>query len=149
MTDGRFLAAIDGGSRGNPGPAAWGVAILAADGSYVEGHARAMGKATNNVAEYRGLIEALRLAGERGASRVEIRADSELIVKQIRGVYRVKHPALKPLYAEAIERIAGFHSFRIEHVRRENNKQADRLVNVALDRAEAGENGPFHEVGSD
>jgi ribonuclease HI len=146
MTGERFLAAVDGGSRGNPGPAAWGVAILDADGNYVEGHAETLGSATNNVAEYRGLIEALRLAEERGASHVEIRADSELIVRQIKGAYRVKHPALKPLYSEAVRRIERFRGFRIDHVRRGDNKDADRLVNVALDRAEAGENGPVHEV---
>ena len=85
----------DGGSRGNPGLAAWGVAVLAEDGTVLEGHAGVLGRATNNVAEYQGLLEALRLAVARGASAVEIRADSELIVRQVRGVYRVRHPDLQ------------------------------------------------------
>jgi len=134
----RFRAAIDGGSRGNPGPAAWAVAILDAAGEFREGYAGVLGRATNNVAEYSSLVEALKLAEQSGARQVEIFADSELIVRQIQGRYRVKHPDLKPLFGEAMRRIGGFESFRIEHVRREKNKQADRLVNAALDRAEAG-----------
>ncbi len=129
----RFRAAIDGGSRGNPGPAAWGVAVLDAAGMLVEGHGGYVGHATNNVAEYQALLEALKLATEREASDVEIRADSELVVRQITGVYRVRHPQLKPLYAEARRLIGGFDTFRILHVRREENREADRLVNEALD----------------
>jgi len=130
----RFRAVIDGGSRGNPGPAAWGVAILDDNGACVEGHAGSLGRATNNVAEYNGLLEALALAAGRGAREVELFADSELIVRQIEGRYRVRHPDLKPLHAEAMRRIAAFERFRIVHVRRRDNKAADRLVNVALDR---------------
>lgn len=133
----RFRAAIDGGSRGNPGNAAWGVAVLDDGGRCVEGQAGVIGHATNNVAEYHGLLEALRMAGERGSSRVELFADSELIVKQVLGQYRVRHADLKPLYAEAMRMIAGLESFVIRHVRRENNKDADRLVNTALDRYDA------------
>lgn len=129
----RFSAAIDGGSRGNPGPAAWGVAILDDDGELAEGHSGLLGRATNNVAEYNGLLHALRLAAERDARRVEIVSDSELLVRQIQGRYRVRHPDLKPLHAEAMSRIAGFDSFAIRHVVREKNKLADRLVNQALD----------------
>jgi ribonuclease HI len=132
----RFRAAIDGGSRGNPGPAAWGVAVLAEDGSYLEGRADTIGRATNNTAEYRGLLAALNLAAERGASDVEIRADSELIVRQVEGRYRVRHPDLIPLHAEAMRRIRDFPRFRIVHVRREENRHADRLVNLALNRGE-------------
>lgn len=132
---GRFRAAIDGGSRGNPGPAAWAVAVLDEDGARVEGHAGAIGPATNNVAEYRALIEGLKLAVERGADDVEILADSELVVRQIQGRYRVKNPNLKPLFAEAIRLAGRFAKFRMVHVRRDNNKDADRLVNLALDRA--------------
>lgn len=128
-----FRAAIDGGSRGNPGPAAWGVAVLGPDDSVVEAHSGAIGRATNNVAEYRGLIEALRLAAERGARHVEIRADSELIVRQIEGRYKVRHPDLRPLWDEAMRHIRSFASFSIRHVRREQNRDADRLVNRALD----------------
>jgi ribonuclease HI len=133
----RFRAAIDGGSRGNPGPAAWGVAILDEDGGCVEGHAGHIGHATNNVAEYRALLEALALAIEREADDVEIFADSELVVRQIQGRYRVKNESLKVLYAEAVRLISRLRDFRIVHVRREKNKHADRLVNVALDRVEA------------
>lgn len=133
----RFRAAFDGGSRGNPGTAAWGVAVIDAEGRYVEGHAAALGHATNNVAEYHGLLEALRLAAERGADDVEILADSELIVRQIQGRYRVRQPHLKPLHEEATRLIARFGRFRIKHVPRGENRDADRLVNLALDRAEA------------
>jgi ribonuclease HI len=133
----RFRAAIDGGSRGNPGPAAWAVALLDDDGGCPEGHAGTLGRTTNNVAEYRALIEALRLAEKAGAREVEIFADSELIVRQVRGFYRVKHPDLKPLFGEAMRRIRGFDRFRIEHVPRERNKQADLLVNMALNREES------------
>jgi ribonuclease HI len=96
-----------------------------------------MGRATNNVAEYRALLEALRLADAAGARFVEIFADSELIVRQVRGLYRVKHPDLKPLFGEAMRRIRRFADFRIEHVPRERNKQADLLVNMALNREAA------------
>ena len=134
---GRFKVAIDGGSRGNPGPAAWGIAILDEQGGRVEGHAGHIGHATNNVAEYRALLEALALAIEREADDVEIFADSELVVRQIQGRYRVKNESLKVLYAEAVRLIARLPEFRIVHVRREKNKHADRMVNLALDRAEA------------
>jgi ribonuclease HI len=138
----RFKAAIDGGSRGNPGPAAWGVAILNDAGECTDGHFGTLGRATNNVAEYHALLEALKLAEQRGADEVDIQADSELIVRQIEGRYRVRHPDLKPLFARAMQRIRRFESFRIRHVRREHNKDADRLVNVALNRAEAVSEAP-------
>jgi len=143
---GRFRAAIDGGSRGNPGPAAWAVAVLGEDGSRVEGHAGAIGQATNNVAEYSALIEALKLAVERGADDVEIFADSELVVRQIEGRYRVKNPNLKPLFAEAIRLAGRFAKFRLVHVRRDKNKDADRLVNLALDRAAADPEKPTRRL---
>jgi len=133
----RFRAAVDGGSRGNPGIAAWGVVLLDAGGASLEGHAGVLGHATNNVAEYQGLIQALRIARDREAADVEILADSELIVRQIQGRYRVKHPDLKLLYAQAMRLIESLESFRISHVRREKNKEADRMVNVALDRLAA------------
>lgn len=128
-----FRAAFDGGSRGNPGPAAWGVAVLGADGEVVEGHAASIGAATNNVAEYHGLLEALRLAVDGGFEEVELRSDSELIVKQLKGVYRVKQPHLKVLFREALKMIRRFARFDIVHVPRAENGEADRLVNVALD----------------
>jgi ribonuclease HI len=134
----RFKAGFDGGSRGNPGPAAWGVVVLDGEGRAVEGFAGAIGRATNNVAEYTGLLQALAIAAERNAADVELLADSELVVKQVRGEYKVRHPDLIPLHAEAMRRIAAFASFRIGHVPREKNKAADKLVNRALNMAESG-----------
>ncbi len=107
------------------------------DGESTESHSGAIGRATNNVAEYHGLLEALKLADRKGAEEVEILADSELIVRQIQGRYRVRHPDLKRLFDDAMRLIGRFKSFRIRHVRREQNKNADRLVNIALDRAAA------------
>jgi ribonuclease HI len=128
----RFRAGFDGGSRGNPGPAAWGVVILDPEGRAVEGFAGPIGRATNNVAEYTGLLEALAIALARAATDVELLADSELVVKQVRGEYKVRHPDLIPLHAEAMRLIAGFRRFKIGHVPREKNKVADKLVNRAL-----------------
>ncbi|HZN56189.1 MAG TPA: reverse transcriptase-like protein [Candidatus Polarisedimenticolaceae bacterium] len=135
---GRFRAGFDGGSRGNPGPAAWGVVVTDASGRALEGFAGSIGRATNNVAEYSGLLEALALAAARGADDVELVADSELVVKQIRGEYKVRHPDLIPLHGEAARRIAGFKRFSIGHVPRRRNADADKLVNRALNLAEAG-----------
>jgi probable phosphoglycerate mutase len=130
-----FRAAVDGGSRGNPGIAAWAVVLLGPDDAPVEGHGGFLGHATNNVAEYHGLVEALKLASERNASSVEILADSELVVRQVQGRYKVRHPDLIALHADAMRRIATLASFRIVHVPREKNRDADRLVNRVLDRA--------------
>ena len=129
----------DGAARGNPGPAAaaWVVTDPATGEVLVEGK-EAIGEATNNVAEYSGLLEALRMAGSAGAREVEILTDSELIARQIEGKYRVKNPGLKPLFAEAMKLIAGFDSFSIRHVRREENTEADRMVNRALNLAVGG-----------
>ncbi len=110
--------------------------MLDGGGECTDGHSGFLGHATNNVAEYNGLLEALNLADRAGAEHVELLSDSELIVKQINGQYRVRHPDLKPLFAKAKQRISGFAFFSIRHVRREHNKDADRLVNVALDEAE-------------
>ena len=137
----RFRAGFDGGSRGNPGPAAWGVVVLDADGRAVEGFAGAIGRATNNVAEYRGLLEALAIARARHADDVELLADSELVVKQVRGEYKVRHPDLIPLHAEAVRLIATLRKFKIGHVPREKNKDADKLVNRALNLVEGGADG--------
>lgn len=143
----RFRAAFDGGSRGNPGVAAWGVAVLDENGEYIEGHAGYLGHATNNVAEYSGLLAALELAIASGAQRVEILADSELIVRQISGAYRVKAARLKPLYLRAMALIDRISDFSINHVPRGKNKDADRLVNEALDQATAA-NPSESETGS-
>ena len=137
----RFRAGFDGGSRGNPGPAAWGVVVLDAAGRAVEGFAGAIGRATNNVAEYTALLEALAIALARDADDVELFADSELVVKQLRGDYKVKHPDLIPLHAEAVRLIARLRKFKIGHVPRERNKDADRLVNRALNLVESGGDG--------
>jgi ribonuclease HI len=130
-------AYVDGGSRGNPGPAGYGVHIEQEDGTIAE-LKESLGLATNNVAEYSGLIAALRWAAAHGISKLHIRADSELLVKQMRGEYRVKSPGLQPLYeqARALTRQIGDVTF--EHVRREFNKEADRLANEAMDEAAAG-----------
>jgi ribonuclease HI len=137
----RFRAGFDGGSRGNPGPAAWGVVVLDPDGRAVEGFAGAIGRATNNVAEYNGLLEALALAVAREADDVELLADSELVVKQVRGEYKVRHPDLIPLHAKAVRLIGGFRRFKIGHVPREANRVADKLVNRALNLIESGGDG--------
>ncbi len=142
----RFRAGFDGGSRGNPGPAAWGVVVLDAAGRAVEGFAGVIGRATNNVAEYTGLLEALAIALARDADDVELLADSELVVKQVRGEYKVKHPDLIPLHAEAVRLIAKLRRFKIGHVPREKNKDADRLVNRALNLVESGGDGAAVKV---
>ena len=142
----RFRAGFDGGSRGNPGPAAWGVVVLDPEGRAVEGFAGAIGRATNNVAEYNGLLEALALALAREADDVELLADSELVVKQVRGEYKFRHPDLIPLHAEAVRRIAQLRRFKIGHVPRAKNKDADRLVNRALNLVESGGDGAAVKV---
>jgi ribonuclease HI len=142
----RFRAGFDGGSRGNPGPAAWGVVVLDPEGRAVEGFAGAIGRATNNVAEYTALLEALAIALAREADDVELLADSELVVKQVRGEYKVRHPDLIPLHAEAVRRIARLRRFKIGHIPREKNKDADKLVNRALNLVESGGDGAAVKV---
>lgn len=127
-------AHIDGGSRGNPGPAGYGVRIERDDGT-VEEMKQSLGVATNNVAEYRGLLAALTWAVRAGIGRLHIRSDSELLVKQMRGDYRVKNPGLQPLWEEARRLVRQIGDVRFEHVRRELNKDADRLANEAMDEA--------------
>ena len=128
------IAHIDGGARGNPGPAGYGVHIEQEDGTVIE-LKEAVGIATNNVAEYRGLIAALAWAVAHGISRLRVRSDSELLVKQMRGEYRIKHPGLQPLSVEARRLIQQIGDVRFEHVRRELNREADRLANDAMDEA--------------
>jgi ribonuclease HI len=128
------IANIDGGSRGNPGPAAFGAYIEAADGAVTELKGF-IPHSTNNVAEYNGLLAALRWAAEHRVAKLHIRADSELLVKQMKGVYRVKHPGLLPLYEEARRLARQVGAVTFEHVRREFNKEADRLCNEAMDEA--------------
>jgi ribonuclease HI len=128
------IAHIDGGSRGNPGPAGYGVRIERDDGT-VEEMKQSLGVATNNVAEYRGLLAALTWAVRAGIGRLHIRSDSELLVKQMRGDYRVKNPGLQPLWEDARRLVRQIGDVRFEHVRRELNKDADRLANEAMDEA--------------
>ncbi len=129
-------AYIDGGARGNPGPAGYGVRVEDADGTLIEEIYQGLGVATNNVAEYNGLLAALRWAVDHGEREVHIRSDSELLVKQMRGEYKVKHPGLQPLYVRARLLAVEIGDVRFEHVRREFNKEADRLSNLGMDEAE-------------
>lgn len=125
---------FDGGSRGNPGPAGIGAVVRAADGTPLVTLGRFIGRATNNVAEYKALITALRKARELGAKRVVVRGDSELIVKQIRGEYRVKNADLRELYDEAKDLLGQFDHATIDHNYRHKNALADKLANLAMDR---------------
>ncbi len=131
----RLVAYIDGGSRGNPGPAGFGVHVEDADGTVVHEFCEAVGTATNNVAEYRGLLAALGWAVARGERHLHVRSDSELLVRQMKGQYRVKNPGLQPLYQEARALVERFDRVTFEHVPREMNRDADRLANEAMDRA--------------
>ena len=131
-----ITAYIDGGARGNPGPAGYGVRVETDDGSLIEELHGGLGIATNNVAEYNGLLAALRYAVAHGHREVRIKADSELLVKQMRGEYKVKHPGLQPLYQEARQLALRLDRVTFEHVRREFNKEADRLSNLGMDEAE-------------
>ncbi|HEX3737184.1 MAG TPA: ribonuclease HI family protein [Solirubrobacterales bacterium] len=126
---------VDGGARGNPGPAAIGVVVRDADGTVVESVGETIGRATNNVAEYRALLRGLELAAAHGATELELIGDSELVVRQIEGRYKVKNVAMKQLHAEAKQALTGFDDWSIRHVKRAENADADRLVNEALDDA--------------
>jgi ribonuclease HI len=132
-----MVAYIDGGARGNPGPAGYGVRIEDDNGALVQELHGPLGIATNNVAEYNGLLAALRWAVDHGVRTLHVRADSELLVKQMRGEYKVKHPGLQPLYARARLLVLELDHVRFEHVRREKNKEADRLSNIGMDESEA------------
>ncbi len=124
---------VDGGARGNPGPAAIGVVVSAPDGEVLDEYAERIGVATNNVAEYRALLRGVERARALGASEVEFVNDSELVAKQVNGAYKVKHPAMKPLHAEAITALRAFDRWTIRSVPRAQNARADALVNDALD----------------
>lgn len=130
------VAYIDGGARGNPGPAGYGVRVERPDGTLVEELHGALGIATNNVAEYNGLLAALQWAVDHGERQLHVRADSELLIKQMRGEYKVKHPGLQPLAARARLLCMQLDRVVFEHVRREQNAEADRLSNVAMDESE-------------
>lgn len=130
-----IVAYIDGGARGNPGPAGFGVRIETADGTLVEEFSESIGVATNNIAEYRGLLAALEWARTHGVAAVHIRSDSQLLVQQMLGNYKVKHPGLQPLHARARLLAHQIGGVTFEHVRREANQHADRLANAAMDDA--------------
>jgi ribonuclease HI len=126
---------VDGGARGNPGPAAAAAVVSDPDGQVLAESAETLGETTNNVAEYGGLLLGLRLAAELGATEVDVVNDSELVAKQVNGEYKVKHAAMKPLHAEARAALDGFERWSIRSVPRAQNADADALVNQALDAA--------------
>ena len=133
MAMSRLTVNVDGGARGNPGPAAIGAVVRDADGKIVEERGERIGRATNNVAEYRALLLGIELAAAHGAEELELVGDSELIVRQVEGRYKVSDATLKGLHAKVKAALAPFPSWSIRHVRREHNADADRLVNAALD----------------
>jgi probable phosphoglycerate mutase len=131
---GWITARCDGGARGNPGPAGFGAIVQDSDGSILAELSEFLGIQTNNFAEYSGLLAVLEFALVHHHPRVKVISDSELMVKQIQGAYKVKSPGLKPLYDEARKRIARLEAFQIAHALRHKNKDADRLANQAMDR---------------
>jgi ribonuclease HI len=137
----KVIVHVDGGARGNPGPAAAACVISSPEGEVLGEHAQLLGTTTNNVAEYRALLLGLQRARELGASEIEVVGDSELIAKQVRGLYKVKHEAMKPLHREATAALRGFERWSIRTVPRAQNADADALVNAALDQARAAASG--------
>jgi ribonuclease HI len=128
------IAHVDGGARGNPGPAGYGVAIQDASGRPVAELSEYLGHQTNNYAEYQGLLAALRYAAEHQIKALRVISDSELMVRQMKGVYKVRHPELRKLYDQAQQLVRSLEHFEIRHALREHNQTADRLVNEAMDR---------------
>jgi ribonuclease HI len=133
----KVIVHVDGGARGNPGPAAAACVISSPEGEVLGEHAQLLGAVTNNVAEYRALLLGLKYARELGASEIEVIGDSELIAKQVQGIYKVKHEAMKPLHSEAKAALKQFERWSIRTVPRAQNAHADTLVNAALDQARA------------
>jgi ribonuclease HI len=131
----KVIVHVDGGSRGNPGPAAGAAVISTPDGELLAQASELLGVTTNNVAEYRGLLLGLERARELGATEVELVNDSELVAKQLTGVYKVKHPDMRPLHAKASAALRAFERWSIRSVPRTQNEAADALVNAALDAA--------------
>lgn len=129
----KLVVNVDGGARGNPGPAAIGAVVQDSNGGVLEERGERIGTATNNVAEYRALLLGIERASELGASEVELVGDSELIVRQVKGEYKVKDATLRELHAEVVRALRPFEGWSIRHVRREHNAEADRLVNQVLD----------------
>ena len=139
---GKLIIYTDGGCRHNPGPAAIGVVIQNASGITIDNISRHIGPGTNNQAEYRAVIAGLEKAKALGADSVEIRADSQLIVEQLNGRYKVKEPTLKPLFQQAYDLSRRFKIFRIVHIPREMNREADKLASQALDHNEIDQSKP-------
>jgi ribonuclease HI len=131
----KLVLHVDGGARGNPGPAAIGVVISAPDGQTIEQLGERIGVASNNVAEYRAVLRGLERARALGATEIDLIGDSELVARQLMGAYKVKHPAMKTLHLEASRALSGFDSWQIRTVPRAQNADADALVNQALDAA--------------
>jgi len=129
----KLVVNVDGGARGNPGPAAIAAVVQGPGGEVLEERGERIGEATNNVAEYRALLLGIERAAALGASELELVGDSELIVKQMKGEYKVKDAGMRKLHAEAKHALGSFESWSIRHVRREHNAEADRLVNEVLD----------------
>jgi ribonuclease HI len=134
----RVVVHVDGGARGNPGPAAAASVVSTPEGELLDEASELLGVVTNNVAEYRALLLGLRRARALGAEEVEVVNDSELIAKQVQGVYKVRHAAMRPLHAQAIGALRDFRAWKIRSVPRAQNAHADALVNAALDGAPAG-----------
>lgn len=133
----KLLVHVDGGSRGNPGPAAAASVVSTPTGEVLDEASELLGKVTNNVAEYRALLLGLARARALGATEVEVVNDSELIAKQVQGAYKVKHAAMRPLHQQATSALRGFEAWRVRTVPRAQNAHADALVNAALDAAAA------------
>src|SRR6202140_3250084 len=131
--EGAFTANIDGAARGNPGPASYGVVLRKPDGTLLESLGKYIGRTTNNVAEYYALIAALDYAAAHGISRLRVQSDSQLIVNQMKGLYKVRHPDLRPLHERARKQAAGLDAFAIQYIPREQNREADAAANAALD----------------
>lgn len=129
-----LVAHIDGGARGNPGPAGYGVFVQDQDGKKVAALSEYLGRQTNNFAEYQGLIAALEYTVQHGPKALKVISDSELMVRQIKGIYKVKNPTLKDLHARATQLIRELEWFSMNHALREHNREADRLANEAMDK---------------
>lgn len=133
----KLVVNVDGGARGNPGPAAIAAVVQGPGGEVLEERGETIGRATNNVAEYKALLLGIERAAALGASELELVGDSELVVKQVQGEYKVKDATMRELHAQVKEALGSFERWSIRHVRREHNAEADRLVNRALDGADA------------
>ncbi|MGA7704465.1 MAG: reverse transcriptase-like protein [Solirubrobacteraceae bacterium] len=133
----KVVVHVDGGARGNPGPAAAASVVSSLDGEILDEASELLGKVTNNVAEYRALLLGLARARALGASEVEVVNDSELIAKQVQGLYKVKHPAMRPLHQQSLAALRDFEAWKVRTVPRAQNAHADALVNAALDQAAA------------